>query len=44
MKATLKVHAESGTPVGFFDNNVVTHIDLTDKNAVAIHNGLYEVI
>jgi len=44
LNATLKVHTEKGTPVGVFDNNVVTHIDLTDKNAVAIHNGLYQVI
>jgi len=44
LKATLKVHTENGTPVGVFDNDAVTHIDLTDKNAVVIHNGIYEIV
>ena len=44
LKASLNVHAKTGTMVGTFDNDIVTKIDLTDKNAVAISNGMYEII
>lgn len=44
LKASLNVHTETGTSVGIFDNDVITEIDLTDKNAVLIRNGIYEVI
>jgi len=44
LKAKLNVHTEKRTAIGVFDNDIVTHIDLTDKNAVMIHNGVYEII
>ena len=44
LKAELQVHAEIGTATGVIDNDMITHIDLTDKNAVVIHNGVYEII
>lgn len=44
LKAELSVHTESGSAIGTFNNGTVTHIDLTDSNAVMIHNGIYEII
>jgi len=43
LKASLRVHLETGTASGIFDNDVVTQIDLTN-NAVLIENGIYRVI
>ncbi|MCL2387934.1 MAG: Type 1 glutamine amidotransferase-like domain-containing protein [Defluviitaleaceae bacterium] len=44
LKATLSVHVDIGTAIGIFENETVAHIDLTDKNAVMIHNGVYKII
>ena len=43
LKASLRVHLETGTVPGIFDNNTVTQIDLTN-NAVLIQDDKYEVI
>ena len=43
LKASLRVHLETGTAPGIFDNDVVTQIDLTN-NAVVICDGKYEII
>ena len=43
LKASLRVHLETGTAPGVFDNDAVTQIDLTN-NAVLIRDGRYEVI
>jgi peptidase E len=44
LNAKLCVHTKTGREVGLFNNDTVTHIDLTDKNAVKIRDGVYEVI
>ncbi|NJD04448.1 MAG: hypothetical protein FIA99_18070 [Ruminiclostridium sp.] len=44
LNSTLSVHTRTGTAKGVFDNNMVSHIDLTDNSAVLINNGRYEVI
>jgi len=44
LRASLRVHTETVTDIGIFDNDVVTDIDLTDKNAVIINNGKYEIV
>ena len=43
LKASLRVHLETGTAPGVFDNNVVTQIDLTN-NVVLICGDRYEVL
>ena len=43
LKASLRVHLETGTAPGVFDNDAVTQIDLTN-NAVVIKNDIYEII
>ena len=43
LKASLRVHLETGTAPGIFDNDAITQIDLTN-NAVLIKNGIYRVI
>jgi len=43
LKAALRVHMETGTAPGVFDDNAVSQIDLTN-NAVLIHNDKYEII
>ena len=43
LNASLRVHLETGTASGIFDNGAVTQIDLTN-NAVLIENGIYKVI
>jgi peptidase E len=43
LKASLRVHLETGTAPGIFDNDAVIQIDLT-SNAVLIKNGIYRVI
>ena len=43
LKASLRVHLETGTVPGIFNNNTVTQIDLTN-NAVLIQDDKYEVI
>jgi len=44
LKASLRVHTETGMAAGIFNNDNISHIDLTDKNAVKIHKGIYEII
>lgn len=43
LKATLDVHMETGSDYGVFDNDTVTHIQLTD-NAILISEGIYKII
>ena len=43
LKASLRVHLETGTASGVFDNDAVTQIDLTN-NAVLIRDSKYEII
>ncbi|MCL2079473.1 MAG: Type 1 glutamine amidotransferase-like domain-containing protein [Oscillospiraceae bacterium] len=44
LKATLNVHMQNGMDDGVFDNDTVTHIDLTDGKAVLIHNRQFQII
>ena len=44
LKAKLRVHVQSGTAAGIFENDDVSQIDLTDKTAVVIRGDLYEII
>jgi peptidase E len=44
LKATLRVHMETGTAPGVFDNEAVQQIDLTNNQAVMIRGGVYEII
>ena len=43
LKASLRVHLETGTASSVFDNESVTQIDLTN-NAVLIKNDVYKII
>ena len=43
LKASLRVHLETGTAPGVFDHTAVSQIDLTN-NAVLIKNDVYEII
>lgn len=44
LKANLRVHVQTGTASGVFENNVVPQIDLSDRAAVAIYGDVYEII
>jgi peptidase E len=44
LKASLRVHTETGTPPGIFDNDTVTQIDLTNNQTVLIQDSIYEII
>ena len=44
LKADLRVHTKTGTDSGIFENDAVSQIDLTDKNAIAIDGDVYEII
>jgi peptidase E len=44
LKASLRVHLQTGTAPGVFDNDTVTRIDLTNNLSVLIHGSVYEII
>ena len=44
LRANLRVHVQSGTSAGVFENDSVSQIDLTDKSAVVIRGDIYEII
>jgi peptidase E len=44
LKASLRVHCDTGTTSGVFDNDTMQQIDLTNNQAVLIRSDVYEVI
>ena len=44
LNATLNVHMQAGAPAGIFDNESVTHIDLTNMQTVLIRGDVYEIV
>ncbi|MDD4495929.1 MAG: Type 1 glutamine amidotransferase-like domain-containing protein [Eubacteriales bacterium] len=44
LKASINVHMEVGSASDVFNNDVITHIDLTNNQAVLIHGATYEII
>ena len=44
LKTSLRVHLETGTAPGVFDNETVTQIDLTNNQAVLINGDIYEIV
>ena len=44
LKSSLRVHLETETAPGVFDNETVTQIELTNNQAVLINGAIYEII